>query len=65
MSKTTIPTTWRNCATCRCWTGTAIPNAFRSFVEVYTNERGKCMGGGFNLGTMSALQSCTQHDPRW
>ena len=28
MSKSSIPTDWHNCATCRHWTGTAIPNAF-------------------------------------
>ena len=30
MSKASIPTTMLNCATCRRWTGTAIPNAFCS-----------------------------------
>ena len=34
MSKTSIPVTMRKCATCRCWTGTAIPNAFCSWVEI-------------------------------
>lgn len=44
MSKTSIPTTMRNCATCRRWTGTAIPNAFCSWVEIDVHETGKCMG---------------------
>ena len=42
MSKTSIPTTMRNCATCRRWTGTAIPNAFCSWVEIDVHETGKC-----------------------
>lgn len=53
MSKTSIPTTMRNCATCRRWTGTAVPNAFCSWVEFDTHETGKCMGGGFHMGNMS------------
>ena len=53
MSKTSIPTTMRNCATCRRWTGSAIPNAFCSWVEIDVHDTGKCMGGGFHMGNMS------------
>ena len=65
MSKTSIPTTMRNCATCRRWTGSAIPNAFCSWVEIDTHETGKCMGGTYNMCYMYPMQSCSKYEPRW
>ena len=65
MSKSSIPTDWHNCATCRHWTGLAIPNAFCTTVEFDPHDTGKCMGGGFHMCNMTPLQSCHQHEPRW
>ena len=65
MSKSSIPTNWHNCATCRHWTGIATPNAFCTNVEYDTNESGKCMGGGYHMCTMYPLQSCSKWEVRW
>ena len=65
MSKTSIPTTMRNCATCRRWTGTAIPNAFCSWVEIDVHETGKCTGGTYHMCSMYPMQSCSKWEWRW
>ena len=65
MSKTSIPTTMHNCATCRRWTGTAIPNAFCSWVEIDVYETGKCMGGTYYMCSMYPMQSCSKWEARW
>lgn len=65
MSKTSIPTTMRNCATCRRWTGSAIPNAFCSWVEIDVHYTGKCMGGTYHMCNMYPMQSCSKWEPRW
>lgn len=46
----------RNCATCRRWTGTAIPNTFCSWVEIDTHETGKCMGGTYHICNMFLMK---------
>ena len=38
----------RNCATCRRWTGTAIPNTFCSWVEIDT-QVDICNAFGFTI----------------
>ena len=65
MSKTNIPTTMRNCATCRRWTGTAIPNAFCSWIEIDIHKTGKCMGGTYHMCNMYPMQSCSKWEGRW
>lgn len=55
----------RNCATCRRWTGTAIPNALCSWVEIDVHETGKCMGGTYHMCSMYPMQSCNKWEARW
>ena len=65
MSNKSITTTMRNCATCRRWTGTAIPNAFCSWVEIDVHETGKCRGVTYHMCSMYPMQSCSECVARW
>lgn len=60
-----IPTNWHNCATCSHWCGHAKPNFFCTFVEVDTNEKALCAGGGFRNCNMSAMASCQDWERRF
>ena len=65
MGQTTVPTNWKNCATCTHWCGRAIADAFCSNVKVDSNEKGKCAGGGFNGAEMTPMASCSKWQQRF
>lgn len=62
---TSIPTSWKNCATCTHWTGYVVPNVFGTYVEFDNSERAKCINGGFRNCPMSGMQTCNQWEGRW
>ena len=65
MSKSGIPTDWKNCATCNKWLGRVIPNAPCTFVEYDMDERARCVGGVFNGADMPGSQSCGKWEQRF
>lgn len=61
MAQQKIPTNWKNCATCSRWCGKKVPDVFCQFVEFDTNERARCVCGGFMNAQMPGLGTC----PKW
>lgn len=66
MSKSVLPSNWNICATCARWGGNRRPaDVFCSNVEFDDREKGKCYGGVFNLGEMSATARCDKWEPQY
>lgn len=57
---TTLSNLNKQCATCDLWGGSRKANLpFPSvFITVESNEKGLCMGGGFNNMQMVAVATC-------
>jgi len=64
MSQTSLPPSFKNCATCAFWGGARTANPTRSLVVFESEQRGECLGGGFNRATMNPLASCSQWE-KW
>ena len=60
-----IPSNWKNCATCSHWLGRQSADFFCLWVEYDPNERGRCVGGGFQGCEMSPMASCSSWEQRF
>lgn len=60
-----IPSNWKNCATCSHWCGKQTPDVFCANVQYDQNERARCAGGGFNGAQMSGLSTCNKWEQRF
>ncbi len=54
-----LPSSWKACVVCEFWGGQRKPDAFkRNVVFDQKNDKGECLGGGFDKRQVSARQSC-------
>lgn len=58
MSDTNLPPSFKACATCAFWGGTRSASPRRSLAVFESDQRGECLGGGFNRASMAPLSSC-------
>ena len=65
MATDKIPSNWKNCATCSHWHGRQSADFFCLWVEYDPDERGRCVGGGFQGCEMSPLASCSRWEQRF
>lgn len=65
MAERSLPSNWKNCATCSRWCGRQIPDAFNANVKFDPNEKAKCAGGGFNGAQMGPMSSCGKWEQRF
>lgn len=64
--KQTIPSNWKNCATCARWDGDRHPyDPFLTYVEFENTCKGKCYGGVFNLAYMPPLATCNKWEQQY
>lgn len=59
----TLSKNFKACATCSLWCGKRTPNAIRSTISFSRNEKGECIGGGFNHLQTGALAICGKYQP--
>lgn len=64
MSESQLPPSFKNCATCAFWGGARTANASRNYVIFESNQKGECLGGGFNRAMMDPRSSCGQWE-KW
>jgi len=61
----TLPSSFKNCATCEHWNGPRKATTFRDRVEFASNEdKGECVGGAFDRSQMTARTSCNKWE-KW
>ena len=65
MAEQSIPTHWRNCATCSRWCGKQIPDDFYTFVKFDPNEKAKCVRGLYHGLQMPPLGGCSKWEQRF
>lgn len=66
MAKQTIPSNWKNCASCARWGGTRRPaDPFQCNVEFDNSQKGKCYGKGYNQVDMQPMASCNSWEPQY
>lgn len=62
----TIPSDWKNCATCAYWLGRQIPDAFCNYVEYDSSEKAKCSNrSGFYNSNTNPMATCSHWVPRF
>lgn len=64
MFETSLTKNFRNCATCALWGGMRRVNSTRSIVTFEQNQKGECLGGGFDHHQVSPRQVCA-HYRQW
>lgn len=53
------PSSWKVCVTCAHWGGNRQASTWRDRAEYDSNDdRGECVGGGWNRSEKSATHSC-------
>lgn len=61
MSETSLSRNFRSCATCALWGGMRRANSTRSIVAFEQEQKGECLGGGFDHLKMSPRSTCSSY----
>ena len=58
MSESTLPGSFRVCATCSLWGGARSTDPLRNYSIFELDQTGRCLGGGFNMAQMNPNATC-------
>lgn len=61
MANKTYSKNFPACVTCAKWCGSRQPNGTRSTITFEENQKGECVGGGFNHTKMSPIARCSKY----
>ena len=65
MAERSLPSSWKNCATCTHWCGKQTPDTWLQNVKFDPNERAKCVGGVWNNNQVNGTQTCAKWEQRF
>ena len=60
MSVSSLPSSFKVCATCVFWGGSRSTDTLRYYSRFDSNLKGECLGGAFNRAMMSPNASCSK-----